>query len=81
MPCLGERGGEVPAAASGRYGVADVAVAGVAVADVVPADVVPVEVGVGVGGAVAGRLVACGVTVCPGVAVRCGDGATVGVGE
>src|SRR5262249_28043357 len=72
----GARGGEVPALASGCYGVADVAVADVAVPDVVA-----VEVGVGVGGSVAGGLVACGVTVCLGVAVRCGDGVTVGVGE
>ena len=39
------------------------------------------EVGVGVGGSVAGGLVVCGVTVGWGVAVRCGDGVTVGTGE
>jgi hypothetical protein len=61
-----ERGGEVPALASCRYGVADV------LSD---------EVGVGVGGSVAGGLVACGVTVCRGVTVCCGDGVTVGTGE
>src|SRR5215467_5625888 len=61
-----ERGGEVPALAGGRYGVAGVLSA---------------EVGVGVGGSVAAGLVACGVAVCPGVAVRCGDGVTVGTGE
>jgi len=61
-----EQGGDVPALADGRYGVAGV---------------LSGEVGVGVGGSVAGGLVACGVTVCCGVAVRCGDGVTVGTGE
>jgi len=43
--------------------------------------VLSAEVGVGVGGSVAAGLVACGVAVCPGVAVRCGDGVTVAAGE
>jgi hypothetical protein len=50
-------------------------------AEVAVADVVPVEVGVGVGDPVPGGFVCCGVTVCRGVAVRCGDGTIVGVGE
>jgi hypothetical protein len=38
-------------------------------------------VGVWVGGAVAGGLVWCGVTVGSGVAVRCGDGVADGVDD
>ncbi len=75
MPCP-ESGRRSPALASGRYGVAAVAVAAV-----VPAALVPVEVGVGVGDPVLGGFVCCGVTVCRGVAVCCGDGVAAGVGE
>jgi hypothetical protein len=38
-------------------------------------------VGTGVGGAVVGGLVCCGVGVCCGVAVRRRDGVTTGAGE
>jgi hypothetical protein len=44
------------------------------------AEVAAVEVGVGVGCAVVGGFVGRGVTVCCGVAVRRGDGVSVGVG-
>jgi len=76
MPWARRKGRRSPALAGGCYGVADVAPAVVA-----PVDVAPVDVGVGAGDSVVGGFVCCGVTVCRGVAVRCGDGATVGVGE
>lgn len=79
-----ERGGEcgeISALASDRYGVAEVVPADAVPAEAAVADVVPVEVGVGVGDPVPGGFVCCGVTVCRGVAVRCGDGVAAGVGE